>query len=101
METLMLAPLLNRVVVEIAKEDEVKTSSGLILPPSEKKRYLTGIVKAIGYGKYSTDGSLIPMHVKPGMKVSFDKGAGREYGESTKLIEYRIMFEDEIWGIEA
>ncbi len=91
----MLDPIGNRVIIETVKE-ETRTIGGLIIPKVTNERYTSGKVIATGRGKYCSDGSMIPMSIKVGDTVTFDKAAGREYGTSM-----RIMFEDEVWGVNV
>lgn len=52
-----------------------KLDSGLFLTPDTKSAggLVQGIVIAVGPGKYSDSGSLVPMRIKQGEKVMFTK----------------------------
>ena len=51
-----------------------KTASGIYIPETaEKERSEKGTVVAVGPGKMSDEGKLIPMHVRIGDKVLFTK----------------------------
>ena len=72
-----LVPLEDRVVVKII-EQEMVTSTGIVLPDTAKEKPSKGRVVAVGPGKYSDKGELIPMPVKEGDLVVFAKYAGTE-----------------------
>ena len=72
-----LVPLEDRVVVQIIEQDMV-TATGIVLPDTAKEKPSKGRVVAVGPGKYSEKGDLIPMGVKEGDLVVFAKYAGTE-----------------------
>jgi chaperonin GroES len=72
-----LVPLEDRVVVQII-EQEMVTAGGIVLPDTAKEKPSKGRVVAVGPGKYSDKGDLIPMPVKEGDLVVFAKYAGTE-----------------------
>lgn len=71
-----LTPLGDRVVVR-AIENELVTSSGLVLPDTAKERPQRGTVLAVGKGRYE-DGELIPLDVVEGDEVIYSKYGGTE-----------------------
>jgi len=72
-----LVPLEDRVLVEIL-EQEQQTKSGIVLPDTAKEKPSKGRVVAVGPGKYSEKGELLPMPVKEGDIIVFAKYAGTE-----------------------
>ena len=72
-----LVPLEDRVVVQII-EQEMVTSTGIVLPDTAKEKPSKGRVVAAGPGKYNDKGDLIPMPVKEGDLVVFAKYSGTE-----------------------
>ena len=56
-----------------------------------------GVVMAVGNGKKTEDGKVVPLDVKQGNKVLFSKYAGNEIKVEGE--EYLIMREDDILGI--
>lgn len=92
-----LKPLSDRVVVKVDNTDEEQTKSGLIMPESVKEKKLTGVVLSVGPGRRAKTGELIPVSIKVGDKVYFDKFAGVE----TKLNDQDVLIlhEDEIYGV--
>lgn len=89
-------PLNDRVLVK-RLESEQKTAGGLYIPDTAKEKPSRGEIVSAGAGKRAEDGKLIPMCVKKGDLVLFNKYAGTE----VKLdgIEHLVMREDDILGI--
>ena len=73
----MLKPLGNRVIIDVAKEEE-KTAGGFVLPSSAKEKSQTGVVIATGNGLVTDNGTKVEMTVKIGDHVLFEKYAGTE-----------------------
>jgi chaperonin GroES len=91
-----IQPLSDRVLVEPAKEEEVK-KGGIIIPDSAKEKPTTGKVIAIGTGKIDEKGNKVPFNVKVGDKVLMPKYGGTEVKLDDK--EYQIMREEDILGV--
>ncbi len=72
-----LVPLEDRVIVKVIEQEQV-TPAGIVLPDTAKEKPSKGRVVAVGPGKYSEKGELIPMPVKEGDVVVFAKYAGTE-----------------------
>ena len=91
-----IQPLGDRVLVEPAKEEEVK-KGGIIIPDTAKEKPQQGIVIAVGTGKLDDDGKKIPFNGKKGDKVLMPKYGGTELKLNGK--EYQIMREEDILAI--
>ena len=91
-----IRPLANRVVVERIEEEEVK-KGGIIIPDTAKEKPQKGRVIAVGPGRKTEDGKVIPVDVKEGDVVIFSKYAGTEVEIEDK--KYLVMREDEILGV--
>jgi len=89
-----IRPLADRVVG--IEEEEVK-KGGIIIPDTAKEKPQKGKVVAVGPGRKTEDGKVIPMDVKEGDVVIFSKYAGTEVEIDDK--KYLIMREDEILGV--
>ena len=91
-----LRPLQDRIIVKRV-EEETKTAGGIFIPETAKEKPQQGEIIAVGKGKTTEDGKLLPLDVKAGDKVLFGKYAGTEI----KLdgIDYLIMREDDILGV--
>ena len=86
-------PLGDRILVKRA-EAEVKSKGGLYIPESGKEKPLEGVVIAIGDGRLTDDGKLIPVRVGVRDRVLFGKYAGVEI--KIDDVEYSVVREDEI-----
>ena len=91
-----LRPLQDRVIVERI-EGEEKTKGGIIIPDTAKEKPQEGKVIAVGKGKVTEDGKVLPLSVKAGDKILFGKYSGTEVKLNGN--EYLIMREDDILGI--
>ena len=73
-----LEPLADRLVVKPIEREEV-TKGGIVLPDTAKEKPQEGEVLAVGPGRLSEDGKLIPMDVKVGDIVIYSKYGGIDY----------------------
>ncbi|MEK7650288.1 MAG: co-chaperone GroES [Patescibacteria group bacterium] len=94
-----IKPLGDRVLVEaIDLENSEKTKSGIIIPDTvSKEKSEQGKIIAVGEGKRTDDGKLIPMSVKKGQKILFSKYGPDEVKVDGK--EYFIISESNILAI--
>jgi chaperonin GroES len=92
-----IKPLSDHILIEPVKEDE-KTKSGIFLPETaSKERSEEGKVIAVGSGKRTDEGKMLPMSVKVGDKVLFTKYGPNEIKVDGK--EYLIAREDDILAV--
>ena len=91
-----IKPLGDKVVVEVM-EAEDKTSGGIILPDSAKKKPTEGKVIAVGDGRTLDNGNRNKLSVKAGDKVLFSKYGGNEVTLDGK--DFTILDEDQIYAI--
>ena len=91
-----LRPLQDRIIVK-RLEEETMTAGGIFIPETAKEKPQKGEVIAVGKGKKTEDGKVVPVDVKKGDKVLFGKYAGTEIKIDGQ--EYLIMREDDILGI--
>jgi len=91
-----IRPLHDRIIVE-RLEEETKTAGGIIIPDSAKEKPQQGKVVAVGKGKKTEDGKVLPLDVKVGDKVLFGKYAGTEVKIDGK--ELLMMREEDIMGV--
>lgn len=92
----MITPLGDRVLVKPEEAKEVK-KGGIIIPDTAKEKPQEGEIIAVGKGKLSDDGKVIPMNVKKGDKVLYGKYSGTEV--KIDDISYLIMSQEDILGI--
>ena len=88
----------DRVLVKLLESEE-RTASGLYIPDTAKEKPSKGEVVAVGPGKHADDGKLVPMTVKVGDMVLFNKYAGTEV--KIDGAEHLVMREDDILAIIA
>jgi len=91
-----IRPLQDRVIVRRLEEEE-KTKGGIIIPDSAKEKPQEGKVVAVGKGKMTEEGKIIPLDVKVGDRVLFAKYSGTEVKIEGE--EHLIMREEDILGI--
>lgn len=72
-----LQPLEDRIVVR-SLEAESTTASGLVIPETAKEKPQQGEVLAVGPGRRSDTGDLIPVDVSVGDIVVYSKYGGTE-----------------------
>lgn len=72
-----IRPLGERVIVKPSAREE-KTAGGLFIPETAKEKPQQGEVIAVGPGRKSEEGELMPMEVKVGDKVLYGKYSGTE-----------------------
>lgn len=94
--TNVLEPIGDRVIVKV-KEEEEKTVGGIVLASNAKQKPTEGEIVAVGDGAYADNGEKLPMTVKKGDVVLYDKYAGEsvEYdGE-----KYLVLHEKDVLAI--
>ena len=91
-----IRPLQDRVIVKRLEEEE-KTKGGIIIPDTAKEKPQEGKIVAVGKGKVTEDGKVIPLDVKAGDKILFGKYSGTEIKIEGE--EHLIMREEDILGI--
>jgi chaperonin GroES len=91
-----IRPLQDRILVKRVEEEE-KTSGGIIIPDTAKEKPMEGKVVAVGKGKVSEDGKVMPLDVKKGDRILFSKYAGTEVRIEGE--EHLIMREEDVLGV--
>ncbi len=89
-------PLHDRIIVKRIEEKET-VKGGIIIPDTAKEKPQEGEVIAVGHGKKTEDGKVIPLDVKAGDRILFGKYSGTEIKISD--VEYLILREDEVLGV--
>ena len=91
-----IRPLHDRIIVK-RLEEERKTASGIVIPDTAAEKPDQGEVKAVGKGKKTDDGTVIPLDVKVGDRVLF----GKYSGQTVKVDgdELLVMREEDIMGV--
>ncbi len=88
-----IRPLYDRVLLKRIEHEET-TPSGLYIPDAAKEKAQMGTVIAVGAGKITPEGKLLPLTVQVGDTVFFGKYSGSEAGK-----DHIILKEDEILGL--
>lgn len=91
-----LRPLQDRIIVK-RLEEESMTAGGLYIPDTAKEKPQKGEIVAVGKGKITEAGKVIPVDLKVGDTVLFGKYAGTEI--KIDSVDYLIMREDDILGV--
>jgi chaperonin GroES len=91
-----LRPLQDRIIVKRV-EEETKTAGGLFIPETAKEKPQRGEIVAVGNGKKTEDGKVLPLDVKVGDIVLFGKYAGTEVKVDGD--DYLMMREDDILAV--
>jgi chaperonin GroES len=91
-----IRPIHDRVVVKRLEEDR-KTASGIVIPDTAAEKPDTGQVVAVGKGKVTEEGKVLPMSLKVGDKVLFGKYSGQTVVVQGE--ELLVMREDDIMGV--
>ncbi|MEW5863954.1 MAG: co-chaperone GroES [Pseudomonadota bacterium] len=93
---MMIRPLHDRVIVKRI-EEERKSAGGIVIPDTAAEKPDQGEVLAVGKGKKTEDGKLIPLDVKVGDRVLFGKYSGQTV--KVKGEELLVMREEDIMGV--
>jgi len=89
-------PLGDRVIIQPFEGLE-KTKGGILIPDTAKEKPQEGKIVAVGTGKKTDDGKVIPLSVKVGDKVLYGKYSGTNITIDGE--EYLIVREEEIVAI--
>jgi len=89
-------PLGDRILVKrLDPEDTVK--GGIIIPDSAKEKPYEGTVVALGEGRKTTSGKVIPFEVKIGDRVMIERYTGSDVMIADQ--EYTIIKEDGVLAV--
>ena len=91
-----LRPLNDRVIIK-RLDNERKTASGIVIPESAAEKPDQGEILAVGPGKRTEDGKVLPVDVKVGDKVLFGKYAGQSVKVDGE--ELLVIREEEILAV--
>ena len=89
-------PLQDRILVRRVVGEE-KTAGGIYIPDSAKEKPQKGEVVATGKGRMTDEGTHLPLEVKMGDKILFNRYAGTEFKLNDE--EYLMLREEDILGI--
>ena len=86
----------DRVLVR-PKQKDAMTKSGILIPETANEKPQEGEVIAVGNGKKTEEGKIVPLDVKAGDRILFGKYSGTEIKLDEQ--EYLILREDEVLGV--
>lgn len=89
----MIKPLGDKIIVKQGQAEE-KTKSGIVLPDTAKDKPNEGEVVAVGPGRRTDDGTLIPVDIKKGDVVIYSSYSGTKVKYDG--MEYLIISEGDI-----
>lgn len=76
-------PIRDQVVVTKEKEKEGRSPGGIITVSISSNKFATGKVVAVGSGKLTVSGSVIPLEVQEGDTVLFNPSMANEVTDDT------------------
>jgi chaperonin GroES len=91
-----IRPLHDRIIVK-RLEEERKTASGIVIPDTAAEKPDQGEVQAVGKGKKTDEGKVLPLDVKVGDRVLFGKYSGQTVKVQGE--ELLVMREEDIMGV--
>ncbi len=89
-------PLGDRILIK-QLEAKDQTKGGIVLPDTAKEKPQEGQIVAVGPGKTSDEGKVIPLSLKVGDKILYGKYSGTEVNIDGD--EYLIIREEDVLGI--
>jgi chaperonin GroES len=93
---LVLKPLGDRVIVKVEEQEE-ETVGGIVLANNAKEKPQTGKIVAVGEGALTEDGKRLPLTVKEGQVVMFDKYAGSQVKYDGD--DYLVLHEKDLMAV--
>ena len=91
-------PLADRILVRRIEEKE-SIRGGIIIPDTAKEKPQEGEVVAVGPGRKTEEGKIIPLDVKKGDRILIGKYSGTDVKIDGN--EYVIVREDDVLGVLA
>ncbi len=89
-------PLHDRILIKRVAEEQ-KTAGGIIIPDSAKEKPQEGRVIAVGNGKVTDEGKVIPLEVSVGDRILFGKYSGSEINLEGE--EHLIIREEDVLAV--
>ena len=89
-------PLRDRVIVKRLAQEE-RTKGGIIIPDNAKEKPQEAEIVAVGPGRRSDDGKIVPPDVKKGDRILLGKYSGSEVEIDGE--EHLILQENDILGV--
>jgi chaperonin GroES len=90
---MQIRPLHDRIIVQRV-EESTESAGSIVIPDSAKEKPQQGRVIAAGSGRYTDEGTRVPLDVKAGDIILFGKYSGHEIKLDGQ--EYLVMREDDV-----
>ena len=87
-----IKPIFDKLYIKPA-DTETQSSGGIFIPDNATEKPTTGTVLAVGTGRITSDGTVIPLVVNVGDTVMYNKNAG------IKVDEHLILAEDQVLAV--
>lgn len=91
-----LVPVRDRIVVR-SLEAETVTKTGIVIPDNAAEKPQQGEVLAVGTGRVTDQGVVVPLEVKVGDRVLFGKYAGQSVKVNNQ--DLLVLKEDDVMAI--
>ncbi|APT18078.1 hypothetical protein FC62_GL001302 [Amylolactobacillus amylotrophicus DSM 20534] len=92
----MLKPIADRVIIKVQEEKE-ESVGGILLASNAKEKPQVGEVIAVGDGSVTENGTKLPLTVKVGDTVYYDKYSGSQVKFDNE--DYLVLHEKDIIAI--
>jgi chaperonin GroES len=92
-----IQPLRDFILVEKPAETEKRSAGGIIVPGTSEAKVLTARVLAVGSGKVALDGTVVPLEVKVGDSVVFNKNFATEINAGSETV--LLLREEQIFAV--
>ncbi len=96
MSKISIKPLADRIVIE-ALEDTEEMRGSLYIPDTAKEKPMQGTVIAMGPGRRSEEGEIVPIELKVGDRVLYGKYSGTEV--TVDGTEFLIIKESDVLAV--
>jgi chaperonin GroES len=94
---MQVIPLHDRVLLSRIDDTPLKTEAGIHIPETAKEKPMKALVVAVGTGRVTDEGSILPLDVRVGDTILMGKYSGTDIKIDDQ--EYVIMREGEILAI--
>ena len=90
---MQIRPLHDRIIVQRVEESPA-AAGAIVIPDSAKEKPQQGKVIAAGNGRYTDEGTRVPLDVRAGDLILFGKYSGQEIRLDGE--DYLVMREDDV-----
>lgn len=96
-DTCDIRPVGDKIIVQPESREET-TNSGIVMPTRDTSKPQVALILAVGEGRLSKSGVMLPMPVKVGQRVIYERYSGTEIkaGEKPAIL---ILEVDDIIGV--